>query len=140
MGRALNYDIGKSEPVRFFTGNSNFKFWLRVRDTNWHLSLLVTSKSELLLAFLPAWYVLVFQAEKLVARMFVPESNTLRRSLLSLARTSEKKREQGLRSRSSTTTGNIDEAVESADEQPITSTTEETISGGWRRHTDESLG
>lgn len=72
--------------------------------------------------------------------MFVPESNTLRRSLLSLARTSEKKREQGLRSRSSTTTGYIDEAVESADEQPITSTTEETISGGWRRHTDESLG
>ena len=51
MGRALNYDIGKSEPVRFFTGNSNFKFWLRVRDTNWHLSLLVTFKSELLLAF-----------------------------------------------------------------------------------------
>lgn len=51
MGRALNYDIGKSEPVRFFTGNSNFKFWLHVRDTNWHLSLLVTSKSELLLAF-----------------------------------------------------------------------------------------
>ncbi|XP_022799728.1 uncharacterized protein KIAA1109-like isoform X2 [Stylophora pistillata] len=80
------------------------------------------------------------QAEKLVARMFVPESNTLRRSLLSLARSSEKKREQGLRSRSSTTTGNIDEAVESADEQPITGTTEETISGGWRRHTDESLG
>ena len=72
--------------------------------------------------------------------MFVPESNTLRRSFLSLARTTEKKREQGLRSRSSTTTGNLDEAVESADEQPITSTAEETISGGWRRHTDESLG
>ena len=72
--------------------------------------------------------------------MFVPESNTLRRSLLSLARTTEKKKEQGFRSRSSTTTGNIDEAVESADEQPMTSTTEGTISGGWRRHTDESLG
>lgn len=80
------------------------------------------------------------QAEKLVARMFVPESNTLRRSFLSLARTVEKKKEQGLRSRSSTTTGNIDEAVESADEQPITSAAEETISAGWRRHTDESLG
>ena len=114
-------------------------FWLRVRDTNWHLSLFVTFKPELRLAF-NFLVCLVFQAEKLVARMFVPESNTLRRSLLSLARTSEKKREQGLRSRSSTTTGNIDEAVESADEQPITSTTEETISGGWRRHTDESLG
>ena len=82
----------------------------------------------------------VFQAEKLVARMFVPESNTLRRSLMSLARTNEKKKDQGLRSRSSTTTGNIDEAVESADEQPVTSTSEGTISGGWRRHTDESLG
>ena len=72
--------------------------------------------------------------------MFVPESNTLRRSLLSLARTTEKKKDLGFRSRSSTTTGNIDEAVESADEQPVTSTTEETISGGWRRHTDECLG
>ena len=72
--------------------------------------------------------------------MFLPESNTLRRSFLSLARTSEKKKELGLRSRSSTTTGNLDEAVESADEQPITSTTEETISGGWRRHTDHNLG
>ena len=30
--------------------------------------------------------------------------------------------------------------MESADEQPITSTTEETICGGWRRHTDHSLG
>ena len=30
--------------------------------------------------------------------------------------------------------------MESADEQPITSTTEETISSGWRRHTDHSLG
>ena len=72
--------------------------------------------------------------------MYVPESNTLRRSLLSLARSSEKKREQDLRSRSSITTGNIDDAVESADEQPFTSTADETISGGWRRHTDESLG
>lgn len=71
--------------------------------------------------------------------MFVPESNTLRRSLLSLARTSEKKKDLGFRSRSSTTTGNIDEAVESADEQLVSRTTEGTISGGWRRHTD-SLG
>ncbi|KAJ7356232.1 hypothetical protein OS493_025986 [Desmophyllum pertusum] len=72
---------------------------------------------------------------------FVPKSNTLRTQFsVGSPRTTEKKREQALRSRSSTTTGNIDEAVESADEQPITSTAEETISGGWRRHTDESLG
>ena len=72
--------------------------------------------------------------------MFLPESNTLRRSFLSLARTAEKKKEQGFRSRSSTTTGNFDDALESADEQPVTSTIEETISGGWRRHTNLSLG
>ena len=58
---------------------------------------------------------------------------------MSLARTTEKKKDQGFRSRSSTT-GNIDEAVESADEQPVTGTTEGTISGGWRRHTDENQG
>lgn len=75
-----------------------------------------------------------------MARLFLPESNTLRRSFLSLARTAEKKKEPGLRSRSSTTTGILDEAVESADEQPISCTIEETISGGWRRHTDHSLG
>ena len=72
--------------------------------------------------------------------MFLPESNTLRRSFLSLARTAEKKRDQGMRSRSSTVIGNVDETLESSDEQPVTSTEEETISGGWRRHTDESLG
>ena len=76
----------------------------------------------------------------MVARMFLPESNTLRRSFLSLARTSEKKKHQGARSRSSTVIGNLDEAVESSDEQPVTSTAEEAISGGWRRQTDESLG
>ncbi|XP_068720760.1 bridge-like lipid transfer protein family member 1 [Montipora capricornis] len=80
------------------------------------------------------------QAEKVVARMFLPESNTLRRSFLSLARTAEKKRDQGMRSRSSTVIGNVDETLESSDEQPVTSTEEETISRGWRRHTDESLG
>ena len=76
----------------------------------------------------------------MVARMFLPESNTLRRSFLSLARTSERKKTQGTRSRSSTVIGNLDEAVESSDEQPVTSSAEEAISRGWRRHTDESLG
>lgn len=75
-----------------------------------------------------------------MARMFLPESNTLRRSFLSLARTSERKKTQGTRSRSSTVIRNLDEAVESSDEQPVTSSAEEAISGGWRRHTDESLG
>ena len=73
--------------------------------------------------------------------MFLPEHNTLRRSLLSLVRSDERRREPGPRSRSSTVTANLDnEGVESADENPRASGTDDDVSGGWRRHTDAGLG
>ena len=78
--------------------------------------------------------------DKLLARVFLPEHNTLRRSFLSLVRSGERRREPGPRSRSSTTTANIEEGVESADENPGASVADEDISGGWRRHTEAGLG
>lgn len=72
--------------------------------------------------------------------MFVLELNIFRCSLLLLVCILEKKWEQGFRLCLLIIMGNIDEVVESVDEQFIISIIEEIISGGWRWYIDESFG
>lgn len=66
--------------------------------------------------------------ERLIGRLNIPESNTLRRSLLSLARGEDRKTPNV---RSSTSA----ETHDSGDEQTTTDG-ENELSGGWRRHTE----
>ncbi|XP_048589365.1 transmembrane protein KIAA1109 homolog isoform X3 [Nematostella vectensis] len=97
------------------------------------------------LRFLPEFEDIKFflQVEKLVARACLPEYDTLRRSFLSLSRTSNKRGPQaaGMRSRSSTTTALPEEGIDSGDE------TTTGMGGGdgmftniFRRYTDVSRG
>ena len=73
-------------------------------------------------------------------RTFIPESNTLRRSFLSLAHSHEKRQSLPVRVRSSNSAAaNPEDVVESSDESPSTAV-EGALSGGWRRHTDGSAG
>ena len=78
--------------------------------------------------------------EKLVARTVIPESNTLRRSFLALARSNEKRPNLPFRSYSTTSTGaNPEEGIESCDENPAAAA-DGALSGDWRRHTSISTG
>lgn len=78
------------------------------------------------------------QVERLVGRLNIPASNTLRRSLLSLARNEDYRACTRLLS---STSANINpETYESSDEHTPSNESENELSGGWRRHTDLRSG
>jgi len=84
----------------------------------------------------------LFQVEKLVARLCLPEHDTLHRSLLCLARNATKNQTQPslIRSRSSTSAGLPEECIESADEGAFSASNNDTFSTIFSRHTAKNHG
>ena len=73
------------------------------------------------------------KVERLVGRLNIPESNTLRRSLLSLARDEDRKTTPSIRS---STSANVDQETHDSSDEQTPSNDENELSGGWRRHTE----